>query len=97
MFLDNTHRAKSDFLRIEDVLSSEESIENKIVGIREVFKILFNFGVFKLSKKKSTLEEINEIKKDVGLSPILMLQSKLTSIFNSIFKGKKLSKFRGNC
>lgn len=87
MFLDNIAQGRRDFQHMEEVISNEDNIDGKLSAIREMFKILFNFGVLKLSKKKSTLGEINELRKEVGVAPILMLQSRLTSIFNSVYKG----------
>jgi hypothetical protein len=75
------------FTRLEEIIINEENVDSKLVCIREVIKIMFKLGIMKLSKKKSTLEEIDSIRKDIGLSPLLMIQSKLTSLFNNILKG----------
>lgn len=72
---------------MEDRIINEESIENKIFSLRELLKILFNLGVLKLNKKKSTIEELDNLKKDIGFTPIMMIQSKLSIIFNNVVKG----------
>ena len=87
MFLNNHNQAKNYFVMLEERLALEDNVENKMYGIKELFKFLFNSGVLKLKQKKSALEEIDSIKKDVGLSPILMIQSKLNTVFNNIVKG----------
>lgn len=88
MFINNNGQAKTYFTKLEEKIINEENVDNKISAIREVLKILFNFGVLKLNKKKSTLEEIDLLKKDLGFSPIMMIQSKLNILFNNIVKGK---------
>ena len=72
---------------MEDRIINDECIENKIFSLREIFKILFNLGVLKLNKKKSTIEELDNLKKDIGFTPIMMIQSKLSIIFNNVVKG----------
>ena len=72
---------------LDEMICKEEVYENKILLLRQIIKIFFNIGILKLSRKKTTLEEIDSIKKDLGISPILMIQSKLILIYNGLFKG----------
>jgi cell fate (sporulation/competence/biofilm development) regulator YmcA (YheA/YmcA/DUF963 family) len=95
LFQNKLSDSKNYFSRLEEMIMNEDNIENKIHLIRDVVKILFNIGVLKLKKKKSTLHEIDTIKKELALAPILMTQSKLTLLFNSLLKGYILIKNRG--
>ena len=90
MVINNFSQSKEDYHRIEEIISIEDNIDQKVILIKELLKCLFKIGVLKLNKKKSTIEEIDSIRKDVGLTPILMIQSKLTSVFNNLFKGKEV-------
>jgi hypothetical protein len=87
MFINNNGQAKTYYNKLEEKIINEENVENKISSIREILKILFNFGILKLNRKKSTLEEIDTLKKDLGFSPIMMIQSRLNNLFNNIVKG----------
>lgn len=75
---------------LEEIILNEADIDHKISFIREIVKALFNFGVLKINKKKSILNEFDNIRKDICKSPILIIQSKLALLFNSIAKGRFL-------
>lgn len=87
MFINNNIQAKTYYNKLEEKLICEENAENKILAFKEILKIMFNLGILKLSRKKSALEEIDILKKDLGFSPIMMIQSRMNILFNNIIKG----------
>jgi hypothetical protein len=87
MFINNNIQAKTYYNKLEEKLICEENAENKILAFKEILKIMFNLGILKLSRKKSALEEIDILKKDLNFSPIMMIQSRMNILFNNIIKG----------
>ena len=71
-----------------NVISLEDNFENKFDLIRDFIKNMFHFGFLKLSSKKSILEEVDNLRKEISLNPILIIQSKFQSIFKTLFKCK---------
>ena len=87
-FLNDLEQAKKFINMMINVIFLEEIIDNKFDLIREFLKNMFHFGFLKISSKKSTLEEIDNLKKELNLNSILIIQSKFQSIIKTLFKCK---------
>ena len=86
MYLNYLEQAKSHFTLLITCISSEEIVENKFDLLRELLKNCFHFGFMKLSSKKSTLEEIDSLRKEISLVTLTIIQSKFQTIFKSLFR-----------
>lgn len=85
---DTPEESKSTFIKMLSVITDQMNMDIQILTIKELLKSMFNFGILKINKKKSTLEEIEAIKKDSLVIPFSMVLSKINNIlkvyFNSI-------------
>ena len=86
MYLNNIEQAKNSFSLMYKLITNEENIEIKFDLLEEFIIKCFQNNFLKLSYKKSTLEEIDNLRKEINIVAIAIIQSKFQSIFKTAFK-----------
>ena len=86
MYLNSFDQAKIQITLLINCISREEIVENKFDLLRELVKNSFHFGFIKLSNKKTTLEEIDRLRKEINIVTLTFVQSRFQSIVNSLFR-----------
>lgn len=84
----NVSQSRQFYCKLEEKINNDNNNDNKFYFLRDIIKIFFNLGILKLKQKKSALQEFDLIKKEMGLTSILIIQSKLAKFFRNLLKGR---------